>query len=220
MKVAALQHVWFETPGLIAQWAASRGHQFRVVRLWEDEPLPEISSLDMAVVMGGPMSVHDESRHGWMKPEKRFLERMLRSGKRVFGVCLGAQMLAEVMGGRVYRNPEKEIGWWPVRWLEAPAEQWRVFHWHGETFDVPPGAVRTAESGACHAQAFRAPGVLATQFHLEVTARIVEDLLRECQGDLTPAAYVQTAGAIRAGLGLVPAAGARLESLLDGFVSA
>jgi GMP synthase (glutamine-hydrolysing) len=141
------------------------------------------------------MSVHDESAYHWLADEKKLIERAIRTGKRVFGVCLGAQLLADVLGARVYKNRYKEIGWFPVH-LTCQAtssslladfpESFPAFHWHGETFEVPAGALHLAWSEACDNQAFEFAGtVLGLQFHLEVTPGSVRALIKNCRADIS-----------------------------------
>ena len=162
------------------------------------------------------MSVHDEAEFPWLRSEKTLIAAAIEAGKKVLGICLGAQLIAEVMGGKVYPNKVKEIGFWPVRWTDEAIKifshlEVEVFHWHGETFDLPPGAVLLASSEGCVNQAFMVgENVLALQFHPEVTAGIIDDMVRfeghELEED---GPYIGKAGEImaRAG-GIAGAAGA------------
>src|SRR6185312_210070 len=132
-----------------------RGHDFRIVRLCDGENLPLIHTFDLLVVMGGPMSVHDEAEYEWLRPEKTLVGECLRQRKFVLGVCLGSQLLAEVLGTTVYRNRVKEIGWFPIQLPPEklglfcnfdPSATLDVLHWHGETYDLPPGCLHLAKS--------------------------------------------------------------------------
>lgn len=203
MRIQCLKHVTFEGPAGIADWAESRGHPITPTPLYEGAPVPDLDTFDWLVVMGGPMGVGDESVHPWLAPEKALIGEAIAAEKTVLGVCLGAQLIAEALGARVYPNPEKEIGWMPVELTESgraspltgflPASL-DVFHWHGDTFDLPPGAVRLARSGPCANQAFVYGGrVLGLQFHLESTPASVADILAHCAQDIVPAPYIQTA---------------------------
>ena len=180
MRVHVLQHVDFEDAAGIADWAADRGHALAATRLHAGEPLPGPGEFDFLVVMGGPMNVYEHVEHPWLEQEKAFLRRAVEAEKAVLGVCLGAQLLADVLGGAVRQGVHKEIGWLPVRgtaeafghglFRDFPAE-YAAFHWHGDTFSIPPGAVRVAESAACPNQAFALGGrVVGLQFHLETIA--------------------------------------------------
>lgn len=203
MRLHVLQHVPFEGPGSIGDWARDRGHEVTVTRLWEGDPLPGAGAFDRMVVMGGPMSVHDEAALPWLAEEKRHLRGALERGARVLGICLGAQLVAEALGARVHPARAKEIGWFPVALTPAAAgvpalaglpARWEVFHWHGETFDLPPGAVRLAGSEACPNQAFaHGANVLALQFHPEATRRSVEALVEHAGHEIVDGPYIQSA---------------------------
>lgn len=207
-RVHYLQHVPFEGLGCIAEWLAAEGHAVTGTHLYADESLPEVNSLDWLIVMGGPMGVHDEALHPWLAQEKRFIRDCVQAGKTVLGICLGAQLIADVLGGRVTRNPEKEIGWFPIEVTDSGrqtrigallAGAGEVLHWHGDTFSIPPGAVHLATSAACANQAFLyEERVLGLQCHLEITPAGAAALCSECSAELLPANYVQTANEILA----------------------
>ncbi len=202
MAIRLIQHVGFEGPGAIAYWAGARELALTIVRPDRGEVLPLVSAADALIVMGGPMSVHDEAEHPWLAREKRWLAEAVADGARVFGVCLGAQLLAHVMGARVHPNAEREIGWWPVEWTrEARTEEAFQFlpessivlHWHGETFELPAGARHLARSVACQNQAFAVgERAIGLQFHLEATPQGVQDLVQHAAGDLTAGTFVQS----------------------------
>ncbi|MEW6510739.1 MAG: type 1 glutamine amidotransferase [Bacteroidota bacterium] len=206
MRAHYLQHVPFEGLGCIEPWLKAAGYEITHTRLFESTQFPEPNELDLLVVMGGPMSANDEGRLPWLIQEKQFIHRCLRGGKSILGVCLGAQLIASAMGARVYRNREKEIGWFPVEGvLPAGSSTFRfptsaeVFHWHGETFDLPPGAIRLARSEGCENQAFQVErNVIGLQFHLEITPVGALALLENCRSDLTPGPYVQIEQELRA----------------------
>src|SRR6185312_4629527 len=159
-------------------------------------------------VMGGPMSVHDEAEYEWLRPEKTLVGECLRQRKFVLGVCLGSQLLAEVLGTTVYRNRDKEIGWFPI---QLPAEKLGLFcnfdpsatldvlHWHGETYDLPPGCLHLAKSKGCAVQAFEHPSALGLQFHLEATANGLFELISHCGNEIGEGSYEQPPDAILAG---------------------
>jgi GMP synthase-like glutamine amidotransferase len=207
MRAHVFQHVPFEGPGSIGPRLEARGWLVGVTRLFQDHELPNAAEIDFLIVMGGPMSVNDEQVLPWLVPEKRFIGDMITRGKPVLGVCLGAQMIANVLGSKVYPNAEKEIGWFPIqstasghhgRVLRFP-DECVVFHWHGETFDLPAGAVQLATSAACRNQAFQfGSNVIGLQFHLETTPDSAHDLVAHCREDLVPAQYVQTENVILA----------------------
>jgi GMP synthase-like glutamine amidotransferase len=207
MRAHFFQHIPFEGLGSIGAWLGSVGAEVTGTKFFEHPTLPNIKDIDLLVVMGGPMSVNDETAHAWLAAEKRFIRQAIEEGKAVVGVCLGAQLIANTMGARVYPNREKEIGWFPIASAPAdtsqpiftfPAEQ-TVFHWHGETFDLPDGAIRLARSTACENQAFQLERrVIGLQFHLETTPESARDIVSNCRAELVPSRYVQTEAEILA----------------------
>lgn len=176
------------------------------VRLYAGEKLPAVTAIEALVVMGGHMGVYDETEFPWLREEKRFLKEVVASKKRIFGVCLGAQLLAEALGARVHKGPHFEIGWHEVEWTDAGAEdglfqglppRFHGFHWHQDTFELPQGATLLARSTAYPHQAFRfGETALGLQFHPEVDDEIllswVENELHEIPKDR----YIQRADEI------------------------
>lgn len=229
VKIHYLQHVSFERPGAIAQWAGARGHEIKGTRVFAHEPFPRHDSFDALVLMGGPMSANDEARFPWIRREKRLIAESIARGTPVLGVCLGAQLIADVAGARVYPAATPEIGWFPVR-LTRGAQSHAVFrdlpsefvplHWHGETFGLPGDAVLLAESSACSHQAFAlGASVLGLQFHLEATAESVADLVAHCRHELVAAPYVQEEREVMAGAASAGALHTILYGILDRWVA-
>jgi GMP synthase-like glutamine amidotransferase len=223
MRVCFLQHAQFEGLGAIEPWLRSHGHELSACRVYQEECFPPMTEFDWLVVMGGPMSVHDDDRYDWLPRERRFIEGAIREGKLVLGVCLGAQFVADALGAGVHRNNEPEIGWFVTRCTDealhskifagVPTE-FVALHWHGDTFEIPEGAVLLAESDATAHQAFEAEGgrVVALQFHPEATAADVDALIAACADELIELPHVQSAEGLRAG---VAEFGEGLEPLLD-----
>jgi GMP synthase (glutamine-hydrolysing) len=208
MRIHYFQHVPFEGLGSIEQWIRARGYHLTATKLYQNDPMSDMESVDWFIIMGGPMGVHDEDRLPWLKSEKRLIEKAMSTGKAVLGICLGAQLIAAVLGARVYPNRFKEIGWFPIELTEAgqrsplfgflPARL-GVFHWHGDTFDLPAGAVHIARSEACLHQAFvYNERVIGLQFHLECTPKGVEALIQNCSGELVKGSYIETPSQVRA----------------------
>jgi len=203
MRILFVQHVPFENPGAIMKWAEKQGHGCFVSRLFTGEELPPMDSWDWLVILGGLMSVHDEAEYPWLVSEKRYIAEAIRKQKTVIGICLGAQLIAEVLGAKVYPNEQKEIGWFPVRWtqtgLKMPLfqsfpEETLVFHWHGETFDLPEGAKLLASSTACKNQAFvYGQSVYGFQFHLEMMQDNIQLIVENCGDEIQEGPYIQTA---------------------------
>jgi GMP synthase-like glutamine amidotransferase len=206
MRVHYLQHVPFEGLGSIGPWLHARGAIVRATKLYDGETPPAPRDFDWLIVMGGPMSIHDEHAYPWLAAEKRCIADAIAASKTVLGICLGAQLIANALGQRVFANHEAEIGWFPVRPPEQPAgghfatafsQPIEVFHWHGQTFDLPAGAVHLAQSDACRNQAFCVGDrVLARQFHLQTPPESAKALAEHCGDELVAAPFVQTAAEI------------------------
>ncbi|MEM0967205.1 MAG: type 1 glutamine amidotransferase [Verrucomicrobiota bacterium] len=201
MSVYWLQHVPFEGLGRIEDWFVARGVTPKCVRLYAGDVLPPVEEVDFLIVMGGPMSVNDEEAFPWLTAEKEFIREVILKSVPVFGVCLGSQLIASVLGAEVYPAKEKEIGWWPLRVTADEASNTlfpdasRVFHWHGETFDLPKDAELLASTASCENQAFRVGDkVVGTQFHIETTAESAKALVENCGDELVDrSSYVQSA---------------------------
>jgi GMP synthase-like glutamine amidotransferase len=209
MRIHVLQHVSFEDEAGIGVWAKAQDHSITKTLLYRNEKLPPTDNFDRLLIMGGPMSVHDEREYPWLVGEKKLIREAIEKGKTVLGVCLGAQLIAHVLAARVYKNPHKEIGWHGVSLAKEAGrspvfnrfpKKFTAFHWHGETFDLPLGCARIAESEACLNQAFEYDGrVVGLQFHLESSEESIRRLIQNCPEDLADGKYVQRADEILAG---------------------
>lgn len=224
MHAHYVQHVPFEGLGSIDAWLQAAGYRISHTRLYQTADFPDPAGIDLLIVMGGPMSVNDEDVFGWLALEKRFIRDAIRAGTSVLGICLGAQLIASALGARVYKNTVKEIGWFPVEGVPAqdglhfafPACV-EVFHWHGEMFDLPPGAVRLARSRGCENQAFQiGESIMGLQFHLETTPAAALELVRHCRNELEPGEYIQTEAEI---LGVPPEHYRTIHRLMDALLS-
>lgn len=199
MRIHSLEHAPFEGPGRIATWAQERGHTLARTALHDGEALPALDAFDLLVIMGGAMSIHEHRNHPWLPVEKRFLAEAIRARKPILGICLGAQLLADVLGGKVFQNPVKEIGWFPMRMLDRSAPfgafpgRLTVMHWHGDTFTIPEGARHVAESDACANQAFvHGDRVVGLQFHIELEKVGIEDLASASLDEAGVAPFIQS----------------------------
>jgi GMP synthase-like glutamine amidotransferase/nitroimidazol reductase NimA-like FMN-containing flavoprotein (pyridoxamine 5'-phosphate oxidase superfamily) len=230
MRVCVLRHVAFEDEAHIGSWARARGHSLSVVNLHAGDALPAPESCDLLVVMGGPMNIYEQEAYPWLVAEKAFIRRVIDLGKAALGVCLGGQLLADVLGGSVTRNPDKEIGWLPVA-LTAEAQghalfsgfpaSFMAFHWHGDTFATPPGCLRAALSLGCPNQAFvHQDRVVGLQFHLESTPESIGRLIDNCRDELAPGPYIQAETGMRDALGGCKETNRLMDALLDNLASA
>jgi GMP synthase-like glutamine amidotransferase len=201
MKIHAIHHVAYEGLGFIGEWIKENGLSLSQTHTYSSAEFPSIGDFDGLIIMGGPMSVHQEEQHIWLKEEKTLIKRSIESGKKVFGVCLGAQLIAECLGSKVYRNLTPEKGWFPIRktflfhsWFAEfdDREEATVLHWHTDTFDIPEGAVRLFKSDACENQAFQyEDNVLGLQFHLEMDHDHLKSLIDHSGDGLSPMQFVQ-----------------------------
>lgn len=202
MRIHYIQHVPFEGLGYIEQWLTEHKHTVTATRMWMQEKLPALDAFDVLIVLGGPMGVYDDHLLPWLSDEKNFIYAAIREDKKVIGICLGAQLMACVLGATVFTNKYKEIGWYPVKidcslgdWLgrQVP-EELKVFHWHGDKFDIPYGGVIHAGSAACNHQVFTyGNSIIGLQFHLEATTQTIQAMLEHGAHEITEAPYIQTA---------------------------
>lgn len=201
MRIHYLQHVPFEGLGNIEDWALLKGHQISCTRLFKYESLPEMDEFDWLIIMGGPMNICQVNEFSWLVDEKVFIKKTINIGKLVLGICLGAQLIADVMGAKIYQNKHPEIGWFEVKLTEDARnsnmfskfpERFTAFHWHGDTFDLPPKCVGIAQSDACKHQAFEYDSrVVGLQFHLDTTLKSIRSLIEYCSDEQVEGAYVQ-----------------------------
>ena len=183
MRVLAFRHVPFESLGLIEPVLRARGVEVEYADLYRTgAALPDIAAYDALIFLGGPMSVNDDLPD--LRHELECIREAMAQRQPVLGICLGAQLIARAAGATVRRNSAKEIGWYGLRFNESASgdrlfhglSEETVFHWHGETFDLPNGAELLASSDLCRNQAFRiGEHVYGLQFHLEVTPVMIAD---------------------------------------------
>lgn len=202
MKVHYLQHVPFEGLGSIECELKKKCHRLTSTKLYNEKITASLKDIDWLIVMGGPMGIYDEKTYPWLIEEKQFIKEAVSAGKIVLGICLGAQLIADVLGAKVYKNKYREIGWFPLTVTPETGntilskvflQQVEAFHWHGDTFDIPKGAVAIAESNACKNQGFIFDNrVLALQFHLETTPESATALIKHCGDELDGSQYVQS----------------------------
>lgn len=228
MRIHYLQHVYFEGLGSMEAEFRHRHYPITATRFYQHETLPCTDDFDVLIIMGGPMGVNDEDQYPWLKTEKIFIKHAIEQNKVVLGICLGAQLIAQILGAKVYKNHSKEIGWWPIQRRDEihpsslaqvfspPCE---VFHWHGDTFDLPAQSIAIAHSAACTNQGFIYQGrVIALQFHLETTLESANALITHCHDDLDASPWVQSAEQIRGNTKSFNTINARMKQLIDVLV--
>jgi GMP synthase-like glutamine amidotransferase len=227
MHAVILQHHPIEGPGSLSPWLARHATSTRIVRLYAGEEYPAPNVVDLLIVLGGPMSVNDEGEFPWLIAEKVFICQVIDRQRPVLGICLGSQLIASALGAAVRANRDKEIGWLPIEGIAASTAlpftipSTTVFHWHGDTFDLPAGAILLARSVACAHQAFcYQEKVLALQFHLETTPELVKLFVETGQDELVAAPYIQSPEAIlSAPIDLYRSGSELLEKLLNQLTS-
>ncbi|TFH03235.1 MAG: amidotransferase [Methanosarcina sp.] len=202
MKIHVLQHSALNTLGTIEEYAITKNHPLDSTRFYETKKPPALESFDLLVIMGGPMGIYDYEENPWLRDEKAFIKQAIEVGKPVLGICLGAQLLADVLGARVYENGHREMGWFSIKavrteenkpeFLKGLPEEIKVFHWHSRTFDLPDGAVHLFRSEGCKNQGFIYNGrVVALQFHPEVHKERIESMIGRFGGKLGNGPFIQ-----------------------------
>ena len=200
-RVLVIQHVPQEHLGQFEIPLKEEGVEIKTLRIFESEaPAPDwepLGSPQGLIVMGGPMSANDEPRLNYIARELRLIEQAIKRGCPVLGICLGSQLIAKALGARVYPGPEKEIGWYdldltPEGQSDPLFHGWparlRIFQWHGETFDLPSGAVHLACSSRYPHQAFRfGENVYGLQFHPEITLKMITHWLNKDAAEVAAA---------------------------------
>jgi GMP synthase-like glutamine amidotransferase len=202
MNIHYIQHVPFENLGSMEPLLRERGHQLSATHMYLNETLPSPEAVDWVIVMGGPMGVMDDAAYPFLTKEKNWLYQVINQGKRVLGICLGAQLIAHVLGADIRKNAHREIGWFPITCTKDLGqtilgrifpEQLEIFHWHGDTFEIPPKAVPLGSSEACKNQGFVLDDrIVGFQFHLETTEESAKALIDHCGDELDGSLYVQS----------------------------
>jgi len=223
MDILIFKHIYNEPAGHAEQWADERGHSY-VYHYWdEDHVLTGLLQFDLLIIMGGMMGAYDESEFPWLVAEKRLIREAVESGRKVVGICLGAQMIASALGARVYKNIHAEIGFHRVIPVQPGTggislfpEPIDAFQWHGDTFDLPDGACLVATSENIKNQAFTfGNNTLALQFHPEMNHDIIGGLLRNSWEKEASSPWKQSREAILSRIDLADQGRSMLFRLLD-----
>jgi len=203
------RHIECEGPGYLGEVLAREGIPWQQIAVDAGEPVPpSIDGCSGLVLMGGPMSVNDDL--AWMGQELALIQQAQEATLPVLGHCLGGQLISRALGGSITANPVKEIGWHPVtrsdtamaeKWLAGLPAEMTLFHWHGETFSIPPGAEVILENATCPHQAFAIGNTLALQCHLEMQVPMVTEWATLYRDEIEqPTATVQSAADMKEGL--------------------
>ena len=202
MRIHYLKHVPFEGLGCMESMFLELGYQLTHTALYEAENYPDTGDLDWLIIMGGPMGIYDEQEYPWLRSEKAYIKKAIEAKKIILGICLGAQLIADVLGARVFKNQYREIGWFRTTRLPAAdhtilfevlPERFDAFHWHSDTFDIPNGAQSLGSTEACQNQGFIMDNrIVGFQFHLETTPQSARALIENCRGELDASIFVQT----------------------------
>jgi GMP synthase (glutamine-hydrolysing) len=227
VHVHYFQHVSYEKPAFISEWCLARNDFLSGTHFYEKEfDEPDFEQMDLLVILGGPMNIYEETNYPWLKKEKAWIEKAIKTNIPVLGICLGAQLLADRLGAKIYPGKEKEIGWFPISlmskidqpFLDMP-KQMTVFHWHGDTFDLPKGASHIAFSKVCKNQAFLyGKRFVGLQFHLEVGEANIREIIAHSRSELTGGRYVQSIPDMCGHFGFIQENKAILFDFLDRWV--
>jgi GMP synthase-like glutamine amidotransferase len=207
MKIHCIRHEPFEGLGNIELWARENNHHLEYTRTYLHQSYPDEAAFDMLIIMGGTASIYENNLIPWLADEKNFISKAIRANKKILGICLGAQLLADIFGAKVYKAPAKEIGWFPVLFNINEIERYSffpskitAFHWHGDTFDLPEGALRIASSELTPNQGFVIQNnIMALQFHLEMNSSALKKIIKAMGNELCEGGkFVQPADVILA----------------------
>lgn len=212
MRIHYFQHIPFEDLAAIEDWIHEKEHILTCTKFYEQVWFPQLNDIDWLIIMGGFMGAYEEDKFPWLVQEKEYIRSAIENNKIVLGICLGSQLIASALGARVYKNIEKEIGWHDVAITDAAKnidlfnslpDNFKFFQWHGDTFDLPHGAVRIAESEACKNQGFiYKDKVIGLQFHPEMTEYSVNQLINSCRDELVDSPFIQTEDQMRKNISL------------------
>jgi GMP synthase-like glutamine amidotransferase len=200
MRIHSLEHEPFEGLANIEVWAKNKGHTISRTLLFNKEEFPDINEFDWLIIMGGSMNIYEEEKYSWLREEKNFIAQAIANKKIVLGICLGSQLIADVLGGKVSKNKYKEIGWFPVKLRNEARNsfifgslpyEFIAFHWHGDIFRIPSGSVRMAQSKGCENQAFEYGRAIGLQFHIEYSAESINLMFKNCGAEIVEGKYIQ-----------------------------
>jgi len=188
MKIHYFQHVAFEDPAFIIDWVKENKYKLTSTLFFENNyQLPTLEDFDILIVMGGPMNIYEYDAYPYLKVEKEFIKKAIENDKKIIGICLGAQLIADALGAKIYSNKTKEIGWIPITTFNNSflPKEITPLHWHGDTFELPENAKLIASSVDCKNQAFiYNEKIIGFQFHLEANEKSLNAIIKNCGHEL------------------------------------
>jgi GMP synthase-like glutamine amidotransferase len=201
MRIHYIQNYELADLGTIRTWAIEKGFAITSTRMYENPAVPSVDEFDLLIILGGIMGAYDEDKYPWLSIEKQFIREAVKQDKYVMGICLGAQLIADALGGRAYPHSVKEIGWWPVQLTKEAndeplfhgiPEDFFAFEYHGDTFDLPEGSVLMAIGKGCQNQAFLyGDKVIGLQFHPEFDEPALQEIVMKHGSEIAEDTYVQ-----------------------------
>ena len=223
MQIHCILHEPFEGLAHIEKWISCQNHNLNFTLIYQGQEFPVDFDFELLIIMGGAASVYETDKNPWLLKEKRFIGEAIRLGKKVLGICFGAQILADILGGKVYHALHPEIGWFPVYFTPEAREKFEflpdemtAFHWHSDTFDLPPGAIPLASSKFTVNQGFiYGDQVIALQFHLEMTGKAINELLIAMRHNLAATEFMQSETEIRNRVDLLRENNQLMDSFLN-----
>ena len=238
-KILVIQHVPFEGLGKLDIWCQLRAITPDIYRFFEERPLPDLIQYSGLIILGGPMGVLEVDRYPWLQREIQFIQSTIQAANiPILGICLGAQILASILGGSVQHAADKEIGWYPISispdakkhpFFQAWPEEFVTFHWHQDTFTPPKESFSIASSAACSQQGFymekqgnsgQTIPIVGFQFHLEMTQEISKRLVESCHEDIATAGpFISSKKQILSGFAPYAKSHTHLFSFLDCWIN-
>ncbi|MDI2089881.1 type 1 glutamine amidotransferase [Commensalibacter oyaizuii] len=201
MKAIILQHASHEGPGYILSWLHEQGFTTDICFLYKSKTeLPDILNTNLLIVLGGPMSVHDEATYPWLKKEKKLIKKAIENNIPTLGICFGAQLIASIYGAEIKSAPQKEIGWFPIQAVEHPKKKtfrvpqnFNTLLWHQDKFDMPEGGVLLASNDMCPNIAFQInKNVIGLQCHSHITPYLLQAMINNYSSVFTNDPYIQS----------------------------
>lgn len=230
MRLHVIQHNTLPDHVAFERWAEDEEHKLTRNNMLNDTTLPNIDDFDWLIILGGIMDTHEEETYPWLVDEKKLIRQAIDANKIVLGICLGAQLVAEVLGAEVRKNEHAELGWHGVHRTDDAINSevfstfpifMSVFQWHYYMFDLPEGAARIFENEAAPNQAFEYNGrVIATQFHPEYDADCIRQLVTEHGDNMPEGPYIQPKEQIMTEHCLLREADALIDLLLTNIADA